>query len=106
MDDYSYDAFSGAADSSTGFWDQAGSKAIDLVYGFANKKLNSLSPTPAGTYSATAQPVRTNVVPYNAQAASSQDAAQQIGEILSSPRTWMVVGAVVLLVVVVKFARR
>lgn len=77
--------------------------ASDLFFDWARAKLSpqvrppAPAPTPAPVY----LPVST-AVPEPARAAQGSDIGQQLGEIFSSPRTWLALSAVALVVVMVR----
>ncbi len=81
-------------DSGSG-WDRLGSLASDLIYEWGKAKIAqevrppAPGPTPAPTY-----PGRSVYVPPAAQAAQGSDIAWQLGEIFSSPRTWIGLAAI------------
>ena len=88
-------------------WDDASSGLLDLVFNYANAKIASEvrppapAPAPMPYY-----PGTSNVIPFPARDAYGNDIGQQVGEIFSSPRTWLLLGAAVVLVVVLVKIRR
>lgn len=87
-------------------WGDLGTKASDLFFDFAKAKLANearpKAPPPVP------QPYRYGVSRYTpgpGLAAQQSDIAQQVGEIFASPRTWLALAAVALVVVLVKLRR-
>lgn len=84
-------------------WDTFSDNAQDLLFSWAKSRISTEArpPAPAPAPAPVYPPVST-VVPAPAQAAHGGDVQQQIGEILASPRTWLAVSVVALVVVLVK----
>ena len=100
------DAPSSGGSSSSGVWSDASSRLVDLVFNFANARLaREVNPRPAAPAPLPVRPGVSTVAPYPAFYAEQNDIAGQVGEILTSPRTWLVVAGVVLVVVLVKIRR-
>jgi len=94
------------SDSGGSFWNDTGSQLSNLIFDFARAKLASeiRPPAPAPAPLPT-RPGVSNVIPFPALSAQAGDVGRQIGEILASPRTWLTVAAVALVVVLVKMRR-
>lgn len=92
--------------SSGGFWSDNSSRLADLVFNFANARLaREVNPRPAAPAPMPVRPGVSTAYPYPAIYAEQNDIGRQVGEIFSSPRTWLVVAAVALVVVLVKIRR-
>lgn len=94
-------------DTSSSGWDRFSGIASDLIYQWGKAKIAAETrppapaPTPAPVY-----PGRSNVVPFPAQQAQGSDVAFMLGEIFSSPRTWLLLAAAGGLVFVLVKLRR
>lgn len=78
-----------------------------LVFDFAKAKLAAeVRPPAPGGYPATTRPPRSSEMPDAYWAAQSDDVSQMLGDIFSSPRTWIgIAGIAVLVVVFIKIRR-
>lgn len=92
--------------SSGGFWADNSSRLADLVFNFANARLaREANPPSAAPAPAPVRPELSVYRPAPAVYAETNDIGRQLGEILGSQRTWLVVAAVALVVVLVKIRR-
>lgn len=95
-----------SAPSSGGVWADASSRLVDLVFNFADARLaREVNPRPPAPAPVPVRPGVSNIYPYPAVYAEQNDISRQLGEIVSSPRTWLVVAAVALVVVFIKIRR-
>jgi len=83
------------ADTSASGWDRLGSLASDLIYEWGKAKIANEVRPPAPA--ATPPPTRPGLSVYQppaAQQAQGSDVAFMLGEIFSSPRTWLGLAAI------------
>lgn len=100
------DVPSSGGSGSGGVWSDASSRLVDLVFNFANARLaREVNPRPAAPAPAPVRPPVSNVYPLPAVYAEQNDIGRQLGEIFSSPRTWLAIAGIALVVVLVKIRR-
>lgn len=88
-------------------WDGFFSQAQDLVFDFAKAKLAAeVRPPAPGPYPAPTRPPRSSEMPDAYYAAQGDEVSQVLADIFSSPRTWVGIAAIAVLVVVFVKMRR
>lgn len=88
-------------------WGPIFQQGSDLVFDFAKAKLAAeVRPPAPGYYPAHTRPPRSSEMPDAYWAAQSDDVSQMLGDIFSSPRTWVGIAAIAVLVVVFVKIRR
>lgn len=93
--------------SSGSGWDQFAGLASDLIYEWGKAKIGQETRPPApGPAPMPYYPPRSNVYPMPALAAEGSDIGQQLADIFSSPRTWLLLAAAGGLVFVLVRLRR
>lgn len=88
-------------------WGPIFQQGSDLVFDFAKAKLAAeVRPPAPGYYPAPTRPPRSTEMPDAYWAAQGNEASQILADIFSSPRTWVGVAAIAVLVVVFVKIRR
>lgn len=96
------------AETEASGWDRFGNLATDLIYEWGKAKIASevRPPPPAANPPPAPRPTVSTYRPPAAQDAQAGDVALMLGEIFSSPRTWLGLAAIAGLVFVFVKLRR